>query len=72
MKGKNHSIETKSKISKAFNKKIICLDTMEVFESIKEAAYYFNGFSSNLSAHLNGERKFFKRKIFKYFNEVNL
>ena len=38
------------------NKKVICLETGEIFQSIKDAANSINGNVSNLSAHLHGRQ----------------
>lgn len=43
--------------SKANSKKIICLNTQEVFSSISEGARHYNTYESNISKVLLGERQ---------------
>ena len=67
--GKQHSEETKEKLSKARigkyckgenpnAKKIICLETMEIFNSIMEASEFVNGCSDSLSICIKKEKKY--------------
>ena len=67
--GKQHSEETKEKQSKARigkyckgenpnAKKIICLETMEIFNSIIEASEFVNGCSDSLSICIKKEKKY--------------
>lgn len=56
-KGTHRSEETKRKIGKANSKKVLCVETGEVFESIKDT-YRKTGMSSGgISAVCNGKRK---------------
>lgn len=49
MKGKKHSEETKRKMSEAHSKKVLCVETSEVFESVSEAQRKTGIFRSNIS-----------------------
>jgi hypothetical protein len=76
-KGKNHPLynthhskETKDKIGKSHSKKVICLTTMRVFDSIKEGAEFYKCDKSDLgkccrnkikyAGRYNGERLIWK------------
>lgn len=45
------------KLSKAHQKKVICIETQEIFESVKEAAKAVDIDPSNISAACNGKHK---------------
>ena len=57
-KGKQLSEETKMKISEAKNKKVICITTGEIFDSMKEASYHYNVAQSNMSKCCKGKRNY--------------
>lgn len=67
MKGKKHSEETKRKISEAhkeklinrkdLSKKVLCVETSEVFESVSEAQRKTGIFRSNISKACLGKFK---------------
>ena len=63
-KGKNHPMygthrteETKQKISEANSKKVICITTGEIFNSIKEAGDHYGINKSNISSCCRGRYK---------------
>lgn len=67
MFGKHHTIETKEKLSKALTgmfanekhwsaTKVICLNTGEVFPTMKQAGEEYNTFSENIHKCCKGER----------------
>ena len=49
MKGKHCSDETKRKICEKLSKKVICINTGEIFDSMKEAGNYYNVTRSNIT-----------------------
>lgn len=51
-------------------KKVVCVETGEVFESVKAAAAHLNASPSGISAMLNGRQKTHKGYHFKYFESV--
>lgn len=53
-------------------KKVKCLETNEVFNSLTECANYFNLSVSNISAVCKGKRKTTGNKHFIYYSEENL
>lgn len=55
--GTHHSEETKKKMSLSSGKKIINLDTGEIFNSLKEAAEKYNTYSSSICYCCNGKYK---------------
>lgn len=57
MKGKKHSEETKRKMSEAHSKKVLCVETSEVFESVSEAQRKTGIFNNSISNVCNGKRK---------------
>ena len=54
--GKPHSEETKQKMSESRSKKVICLETLQVFQSAR-AADEWNGLKSGVNKCCRGERK---------------
>lgn len=70
---------SKAKMGKKTNipsinaKKVICIETNEIFNSILEAANYYGGRREHLRDHLNGKiyRKKFKGLTFKEIKETN-
>ena len=57
MKGKKHSEEHKRKIGKALSKKVLCVETGELFESTKEASRKTGIYQGNISYACNGKLK---------------
>lgn len=57
MKGKKHSEETKRKMSETHSKKVLCLETNEVFESARDAQRKTGIFRSNISSACLGKLK---------------
>lgn len=59
----------KQKPSSVRRKKIICINTGEVFNSVRECAKKYASHSGNLSKHLKGhpQHKTFRRLKFKYY-----
>lgn len=53
--GKKLSEETKTKIGIAFKIKVINIETKEIFNSLKEAAYFYAIKNYNLTRYLNGK-----------------
>lgn len=74
-KGTTVSFQTKEKISKFMNeqhpraKKVLCLETNEVFLSARKAALYYNCGNSTISRVCNGQRESFHGLHFKYISE---
>ena len=58
------------KNGKAHCKRIVCMETGEVFESVKSAGEHFNMRSTNISAMLKGRQATAKGYHFKYFDSV--
>lgn len=56
-KGKPLSKEHAAKIAESHKKKVVCVETGKVFESVKEAAEYIQVNRSNISNHLGGRLK---------------
>lgn len=56
-KGKQLSEDAKRKLSEAFSKKVLCVETNEIFDSMKEAQRKTGIFQSNISAVCNGRYK---------------
>lgn len=56
-----------------YEKKIICLNDLKIFSSVKECVEYYNLTISNLYAHLLGYKNYskVKGKKFKYLNQYN-
>lgn len=50
-------------------KKVICLDTGEIFESVGEAARYAGRRMSTMSRHLHGERATCGGKRYQFYDE---
>ena len=50
-------------------RKVICIETDEVFESVTAAANYVNRGITTMSRHLNGETNTCAGKHFKYYND---
>ena len=75
MFGKHRTEETRKKIGEAKCKKVICLETREIFDSIKEASITMNIDHSSISAVCKGKRKTcggFHWKYYEdYLREVN-
>lgn len=76
MFGKKHTKEARENISKAatgrpslLKKKIQCIETKQIFNSITEAAKYLNGNRSNLSSFLNGKGNSFMGLTFRFLKE---
>lgn len=60
MKGKKHSEETKRKMSEAhkdWSKKVLCVETGEIFESAKDAQRKTGIYQSSISNVCNGKLK---------------
>ena len=57
MYGKHHSEETKKKLREINNKKVICIETGQVFNSIKEASKYVGVGGSAIGNCLSGRNK---------------
>lgn len=53
------------------SRKVQCIDTGEIFESIRDCARYFESCSGNLTRHLNGHPRHgtFKKLKFRYYEE---
>lgn len=56
-KGKKLSEEHKRKVGKAFSKKVLCIETGEVFESSREAERKTGVAQSHISSVCNGKQK---------------
>ena len=56
-KGKKRTKETKRKIAEAKYKKVFCIELNKIFNSISEAAIFFNVSISTISGCLNGHAK---------------
>jgi len=71
--GKKHSEETKRKVSennaRANSKKVICIDTGEVFSSATEVSSYFNINYSTLKGWLQGRYKSTHKYTFMYYDD---
>lgn len=73
-KGKRNSPEAAAKVSASktgvpnvkVRKSVRCLETGQVFDSLKSAAEYLNGNSAALNSHLKGRRPRFKGFTFEY------
>lgn len=68
-KGKTFSEETRKKISEAKWKKIICIETGQVFKSVKEAGEIIGVFPTNISACCKGKRKTASGFHWKYYED---
>ena len=55
--GKHHSDETKKKMSEKVSRKVICITTGKIFNSMKEAGNYYNVPQCNISGCCRGESK---------------
>lgn len=55
--GKQLSESTRNKISKSHSKKIICIETNKVYNSVNEAAMDVNIYATNISAVLNKKQR---------------
>ena len=55
-KGKQHSEETKRRMSESQKIKVICLETQQVFDSIKQAQEWLG--KGNIRQHLRGNSKY--------------
>lgn len=60
----------KGKLRPTNRRKVMCVETGQVFDMVKDVAKHFGGRSSHLCGHLSGSRKHFKEHTFKYV-EVN-
>ena len=56
LKGKQHSEEHKQKIGEAQKVKVVCLETKQVFDSIKQAQEWLG--KGNIKEHLKGNSKY--------------
>ena len=54
--GKTHSEETKRKMSEAHKVKVVCLETKQVFDSVKDAQEWLG--KGNIKKHLRGNSKY--------------
>ena len=73
-KGKHHSDESKLKMSEAKNKKVVCITTGEIFNSIKEAEnyYYIGGISKCCKGKLKSAGKLNGTKLqWKHLEDYN-
>ena len=69
MYGKHHSEETKKKIREANGKKVICIETGQVFVSITEASEYVGVGDSAIGNCLNGRSKTCRGYHWAYYEE---
>lgn len=69
MYGKKHSSETKVKIGEKSKKKVICIETGMIFDSLKDLANYLDVNYNSVIRVLNGYRKSLKGLHFKYYKE---
>lgn len=76
MYGKNHNEETKKKISLAVSgrnsgkaKRVICLETNQIFDTATEASNYFGVHRNTISQCCLGKIKTVKDKHFEYLQE---
>ena len=69
MYGKKHSSETKAKIGGKIKKKVICIETDMIFDSLKDLANYLDVNYNSVIRVLNGSRKSLKGLHFKYYKE---
>ncbi len=76
-KGKRNSPESAAKVSASkkgvsnvkVKKAVHCLETGQMFDSLKSAAEHLNGDSGGLSAHLKGRTPRFKGFTFEYVTQ---
>lgn len=67
--GKHLSEETKKKIREANGKKVICIETQQVFNSLKEASEHIGVHKSNISKCCRDKRKTCGGFHWKYYEE---
>ena len=67
--GKHHSEETKSKISEAKNKKVICIETGQVFNSLQEVEENMGVCSTSITKCCRGRQKTAGGFHWKYYEE---
>jgi hypothetical protein len=56
-------------VKRTSNKKVICIETEEIFNSITEAAKSVDRAVSTMSRHLHGDRQTCGGKHFKFYEE---
>ena len=67
-KGKKHSEEAKGKIGRALSKKVLCVETGEIFESTVDAERTTGIYQSSISYTCNGKRKTAGGYHWKFYN----
>ena len=70
-KGKTHNEESKKKIGEAQWKKVVCLETGKVFNSVKEAGEIIGVFPTSISACCTGKQKTCGGFHWKYYEKTS-
>lgn len=68
-KGRTFSEETRRKLSEASSKKVICIETGQVFNSLNEASEHIGVHKSNISKCVRGINKTCKGYHWKYYED---
>ena len=74
--GKHHTEKTKKKMSIArkgknhpYSKKVICIETGEIFDCIKDAAEKYNIYATNITKCCKGKYKTSGKKTWRYLKK---